>query len=88
MSCVHPQDLLDARRRRSASVGLVIRPRQRQPAVAAVAEEPSPEVATPDTPERLTPTRILYLRTSQGQQGVLQLHRVLGPNNTSVMPMA
>ena len=73
---MHREDLLDARRRKGAAVGLVIRPRMPTPTAPAIPDEQSPETSTPETPERLTPCRILYLRTTQGQQGVLQIHQV------------
>ena len=76
----YAQELLDANRRRYASVGIPIRPRLLHPSASGnVVEQPivpAAEEPVPAEEEGPTKTQILYLRTTHVQQGVLQLHKV------------
>ena len=78
------QALLDDQRHEAAANGVVIRPRMLVASgVAATTEESNllpladdaPQTASKSPPKACTPTKAMYLQTTHGSSGVLQLHQ-------------
>ena len=71
--------MLDAVRLRAAHVGVPLRPRQCWPPDAMENEENMQDEEIEDDVGRkaicYTPTRTLFIRVTQGKQGVLQIHQ-------------